>query len=86
MLLGKRIAITGSIPDHIRADVVQAISRSGGIYTRSVSKNTDILVVGRLRQESRKLKSAQRLAQNGKGPQQIPASEFVETLFIDRQS
>lgn len=64
-LVGKRVAITGKL-DMLRSDAMQLLCDSGGIYTSTVSRTTDYLVLGDLRRAtSRKLVSARKLQSAG---------------------
>jgi DNA ligase (NAD+) len=45
-LAGVTVVITGSLPERSRTEATDAIERSGGNVTSSVSGNTDVLVVG----------------------------------------
>jgi len=45
-LSGKTIVVTGSLKSFSRAEIEDAIRRSGGNPSSSVSKNTDFIVCG----------------------------------------
>lgn len=85
-LAGKRIAITGYLPLK-RSVVVDAILRGQGIYASSVTRNTDILVLGEIKYNSkmdkagsRKLLAARKIINDGGKIQLLYADEFLAAL------
>ena len=55
-----RIAITGKLKLYNRQTAAELITAAGGFYSPIVTKKTDILVVGKLRKTSKKLKNAEK--------------------------
>lgn len=73
-LAGKTLVVTGAIEGMSRTDVAEAIARAGGKATSSVSKNTDVLVIG-AKPGASKLTKAQKL-----GTETWTADQFLEAL------
>ncbi|MFA6777137.1 MAG: NAD-dependent DNA ligase LigA [Bacilli bacterium] len=44
--LNKKIVVTGSLKNYTREEIQKLIEQNGGIWTTTVSKNTDIVIVG----------------------------------------
>ena len=61
---GKRFAITGTLPI-VRAAAASLLESRGGIYQPRVTRETDVLIVGKLRKVSHKLVRAQHLKESG---------------------
>jgi len=69
---GLRIIVTGSVQNYGRDEIQQYVESIGGVWVSSVSKNTDLLVVGENPGQS-KLTRAETL-----GTAVMSASEFLE--------
>lgn len=72
-LKGKRVAVTGKLAGLRRDCIKEAIEAAGGIYAGSVTKNTDVLVVGE--RPGSKLAQAKRL-----GVELLAGREFESLL------
>lgn len=78
-LAGKKILVTGSIPGRTREQAKELVEQYGGVPVSSVSRKTDLLVVGEGAGES-KLAKARTL-----GIEIIPYEEFAALLGLDVQ-
>ncbi|MBA3313933.1 MAG: tetratricopeptide repeat protein [Planctomycetaceae bacterium] len=83
-LAGQRVAFTGRLASMSRAAAADVVARRGGSTGNSVSRCTDLLVVGReswpLRSDGRptaKLRRARSLARLGFGIEILPEEEFL---------
>lgn len=77
MLKGKTVVITGAIEGYTRSEADELVTKNGGTAGSSVTKNTDILVIGN-KPGGSKLKKAEAL-----GTQTMTADEFKEMLGIN---
>ncbi len=73
-LKGRRVVVTGTLPTLSRSDAEEAIRRMSGFSTSSVTKQTDILVVGD--EAGSKLDKARQL-----GVRQISGAEFEDMIM-----
>lgn len=71
-LTGKRVVITGTVPGLNRTEAQEAAEALGAIVSGSVSKNTDLVVVGSGNSTRGKLAKAEQL-----GIATMPAEQFV---------
>lgn len=86
VISGQRIAITGYLPNK-RSEVIEAILDAKGIYVTSVSRATDILVLGQIKYTnkmnkagSRKLLAAKKIIDAGGKIQILYADDFLAAL------
>ena len=72
-LAGKTVVLTGSVEGYSRSQLESLIKQNGGRPTATVSKNTDLVIVGQ--NPGSKLQKAQKL-----GVQTIPADTLLKTI------
>ena len=63
-IFGKKFAITGTLPI-VRSEAIATLEKMGGTYKTTVTRDTNYLIVGELRNYSHKLERAQKLQQAG---------------------
>lgn len=86
-LAGKHIAITGALMFYTRAEAFAEIAAAGGIPQSSVTRETEILVVGNYHKnaipdgKSRKLKTAERYIACGIKIDIITGETFLRLLW-----
>ena len=86
-LQGKRVALAGRLASMTRSEAARLIAAHGGIFTRSVTRNSSVVVVGRdgwpLSRDgrpNRKLRSALSLASEGTNVEIVPEEELLARL------
>lgn len=91
LFFGTSVVITGTLESFTRAEAIQEIVNRGARVSGSVSKKTDVLVVGEqdLRRfrggdMSAKMRRARELATDGIDIELISEDEFVRRLFVSR--
>src|SRR5918994_310211 len=84
-LAGKRVAFTGRLASMTRAAAFDVVRKKGGSASRSVSRCTSVLVVGRegwpFAKDGRptsKLRRARTLAHAGYGIEVLPEEAFLQ--------
>ena len=77
MLKGKTVVVTGVVEGYTRSEADELVSKNGGTAASSVTKNTDILVIGD-KPGGSKLKKAEAL-----GTKTMTADEFKKMLGIN---
>ena len=88
MIEGSHIAITGILSFYQRSEAFSAIAECGGIPQETVTKETDILVVGYYRKnmihgdKSNKLITAERYIEQGQNIRIIREDEFLGMLWF----
>lgn len=73
-----RFAITGELSRFVRKQAINLIEDKGGIVEGFVTHKTDYLVVGAVRYETRKMKTAERYSTTI-----LQENEFYEMLNLD---
>lgn len=77
MLKGKTVVVTGVVEGYTRSEADELVTKNGGTAASSVTKNTDILVIGE-KPGGSKLKKAEAL-----GTKTMTADEFKKMLGIN---
>lgn len=77
MLKGKTVVVTGVVEGYTRSEADELVTKNGGTAASSVTKNTDILVIGD-KPGGSKLKKAEAL-----GTKTMTADEFKKMLGIN---
>ena len=87
---GKQIVITGKLPFLTREQAFKLIYSRGGIPKKTVTKETDYLVIGTYRKgslkgnKSNKLKKTEKYMEKGRDIKIITGEEFMKSLGIYR--
>ena len=88
-LYGMNVSFTGSLSRYSRRDAAQAVVNAGGDFTDSITKRTDLLVVGAQdlaklngHDQSSKMRKAADMASQGHSIEIIDESEFYQLLSV----
>ena len=88
-LYGMNVCFTGALSRYSRRDAAQAVVNAGGDFTDSITKRTDLLVVGAQdlaklngHDQSSKMRKAADMASQGHSIEIIDESEFYQLLSV----
>lgn len=86
---GKRFCLTGMFDGYDRPDLERSVERNGGIFTPTVSEETDYLVIGSKGTRccsfsccARVVEKAVGLSNSGASLQFIKESDFLDVLVV----